>query len=64
MLSTWKEMDYAFIKFGLTAIFTVFLGSHAVYTIYRPMEDFNEYVREAELNRKKQILLQQQQSTK
>lgn len=50
-------MDYNFLKFGLTAICTVFLGSHFVYSIYRPMDDFNDYVKEAEIRRKKQLEL-------
>jgi hypothetical protein len=52
-------MDYAFIKFGFTAICTVFLGSHVVYSIYRPMDDFNVYVKEAELIRKQSKLINQ-----
>ena len=46
-------MDYGFIKFGITAMMTVFLGSHFVYSIYKPMDDFNDYIKQAEMNRKK-----------
>ncbi len=46
-------MDYGFIKFGITAMITVFLGSHFIYSIYRPMDDFNDYLKEAENKRKK-----------
>lgn len=54
-------MDYGFLKFSIAAMISVFLGSHVVYSIYRPMDDFNEYVREAEL-RHKQLKLNQSTS--
>ena len=46
-------MDYSFMKFSIAAMITVFLGSHFVYSIYRPMDDFNEYLKKAEFERKK-----------
>lgn len=41
-------MDKSFVKFSIAAIFSMFMGSHVVYTIYQPMSDFHDYVRAAE----------------
>ena len=49
-------MELKFLKFGIAAMASMFLGSHVVYTIYQPMSDFNDYVKEAELKRKNEKL--------
>ena len=46
------KMSLEFLKFGVSAILTMFAGSHTIYMIYRPMDDFNEFVQQAELMRK------------
>ena len=45
-------MDSSFIRFGIAAIASMFLGSHVVYSYYQPMSDFNEYVKREEERRK------------
>lgn len=41
-------MSKEFIKFGLAAIASVFLGSHVMYLYFEPMKDFDKYLKEAE----------------
>lgn len=54
-------VDWALVRFTLTAFITMLVGSQTVHNIYKPLDDLEELI-EKEYNRRKQYIEANKQS--